>query len=508
MSLKARWQSQGWILNAAVVSVLVSAAYYFVAFIYIAASRIRYPFSLEWLEGASFLQVHRILSGQWLYARPSYEYVAVIYPPFYYYVAAIVSRLIGLSFLPLRLVSLASSLGCIGLIYMICRRERVGGLPAVMASALFAATYQATGTWFDIGRVDMLSVFLVLLTIYLLRYKALWSYLVAGFAITLACLTKQTHLLTLGVLILYFVLFERGQSLAFVLSALVSLTVAYLILDRIYSGWMGFYTLKLALGSTEFVSMTSSPLLTIAGGFWWNAILGVLPVAVLLIIAYAITNLVDRHDLKRFYFYLFCAAGMIGTSWAVIHVGGYKNDLVPAYAILAILFGFSVQQVCFERGLKPTYQAALLAACVLQFVILYYPISTDIPTKADLQAGRALIGEIAQQPGPVYIPFHPELSLMAAKPAFANWSAIYQLEGDFGGGDAEETRRVKAEFTNAMAKHEFSMIILDKDLNWVWGHPEKYYTLSTEPVFSSPDVFWPVTGWAVRPSLRMFPTPQ
>ena len=51
----------------------------------------------------------------------------------------------------------------------------------------------------------------------------------------------------------------------------------------------------------------------------------------------------------------------------------------------------------------------------------------------------------------------------------------------------------------------FSLIILDKGLNSVWGKPEKYYTMSSEPVFASADVYWPVVGLQVRPTFIMVP---
>ncbi len=505
MPWKPRFDVKDGIYNVAVVGILACAIYYFAAFIYIVSFRIGYPFSLDWLEGDSFVQVHRILTGKPLYAQPSFEYVAVMYPPLYYYVSAVISHLIGFSFFPLRLVSFVSSLGCIATIYLICRREGTGLVPAITAGALFTATYQLSGAWFDVGRVDMLSVFLILMSVYLLRLQAFTAQIGAGFVFALACLTKQMHLITLLCLCIYMVVFERGKSLGFVLSSLASLTVAFLLLNQIYSGWFGFFVLKLASGSGEYLLITPSTLAQTAIDFWSSSIVLVLPVAALFIIAFVVIHLRERKEVKWFFFYLAFSIGMIGTSWGVVQLGGYKNDLVPAYAVIAILFGLSLQIVCYERDLGPSRKGILLAACALQFAILYYPVSSQIPTKEDLLAGQALVGEIRQQSGAVYIPFHPELSLMAGKPAFASWIALYGLEGNYGGGDMTETRRVKVEFTKAMSKHEFGMIILDKDLNWVWGHPEKYYSISPEPVFKDPNVFWPVTGWQVRPTIKMFP---
>ena len=111
---------------------------------------------------------------------------------------------------------------------------------------------------------------------------------------------------------------------------------------------------------------------------------------------------------------------------------GGKNDLVPAYAILAILFGISLHIVGYEQATSPALRGGLLAVCAIQFALLYYPIRPQIPTAADLQAGQALVQEIRAQTGDVYVPFHPDLALMAGKRTFASWSPMYQLEGNFG----------------------------------------------------------------------------
>ena len=97
------------------------------------------------------------------------------------------------------------------------------------------------------------------------------------------------------------------------------------------------------------------------------------------------------------------------------------------------------------------------------------------------------------------------MALLAGKPTFADWVTTYQLEGGFGGGSVKETKRVKTEFSRAMAARSFSMIILDKGIEWIWGHPEKYYYVSSEPVFRDPTVYWPVVGVAFRPTSRMYP---
>jgi hypothetical protein len=494
------------VYRIALAVLLACGAYYLGAMIYVVASRIGYPFALEWLEGGSYLQVHRILTGQPLYDQPSIDYVAMIYPPLYYYASAVISRVIGFGFLPLRLVSFVSSLGCLAVIYMICRREATEVAPAVLASTLFAAAYPLVGTWFDVARVDMLSVFLVLVSIWLLRLQKGPAYIAAGIGFALACLTKQIHLLTLVVLCIYLIVFERARAIGFVISAIASLALAYLVLNRVYAGWFSFFTLHLALGSGEYVAFEPAASLQTAWDFWANSILGALPVATLLSAVYVIWSLVRRASLRRLFFFVTCAIGMVGTSWSVIQVGGYKNDLVPAYAIIAILFGLGLQEFGFSPTRRIADRGAILVACVIQFLLLYYPVAAQLPRRDDLLAGQALVADIRAEPRAVYVPFHPELAVMAGKAAFASWSPMYQLEGNFGGGDPNQTRRVKVEFVNAMARHDFGLIILDKTPNWIWGHPEEHYAIIPAPVFSRPDVFWPVTGWQIRPEIKMIPS--
>jgi hypothetical protein len=304
----------------------------------------------------------------------------------------------------------------------------------------------------------------------------------------------------------YCIIFDRKKSLGYVISSIGSFSLVSFLLNQVYSGWYKFFIFTSPFGSDNSPSITPSMIFQSIPGFWWNTIFALLPITSLFIIGYIFVNLGKGERSSGFSFYIFCAAGMVGTSWAsIVHLGGYKNDLIPAFYVLSILFGLSIQRLVYDHNRATLQKTLLLGACVLQFVMLYYPVTPEIPTSQDLMAGQALIAEIQKQPGDVYIPFHPELTMMVGKHTFASWNAMYQLEGGYGGGDTRDAQRVKVEFSNAMEKHEFSMIVLDKDINWVWGHPEKYYYISNIPVFSNPDVFWPVTGWPVRPTIIMYP---
>src|ERR1700751_877802 len=69
------------------------------AYLFVALSRLDYPFALEQLEGNSLVEVPRLLGGQPLYPAPNAGYVPDGYPPLYFFVLAAVSRVLGVSYL-------------------------------------------------------------------------------------------------------------------------------------------------------------------------------------------------------------------------------------------------------------------------------------------------------------------------------------------------------------------------------------------------------------------------
>ncbi|MGZ3453482.1 MAG: hypothetical protein ACXVEF_28010, partial [Polyangiales bacterium] len=56
----------------------VSVAF-LVMFVVVAVIRSRYPYELEWMEGAMVDHVDRILQGKRLYVQPSIDFVPFIY---------------------------------------------------------------------------------------------------------------------------------------------------------------------------------------------------------------------------------------------------------------------------------------------------------------------------------------------------------------------------------------------------------------------------------------------
>ncbi len=134
---------------------------YILVYIFIAVQHIFYPYELEWMEGGMVDHVVRLLSRKQLYTEPSIEFIPFIYTPLFSYVGMIISKIFGVGFFSLRLISFLSSLGCFIIIFEFVRRETKSLFFAILSTGLFAATYRISGAWLDLARVD--SLFLLFL---------------------------------------------------------------------------------------------------------------------------------------------------------------------------------------------------------------------------------------------------------------------------------------------------------------------------------------------------------
>ena len=147
-------------------ALLTGIALGFVGLFYlIAFTRYRFPLQLEWAEGGVLEMVRRVVSHQQVYVAPSKDSIPFMYTPLYYYLSAGLSRLTGLSFVPLRLICIAATTGCLVVIYRYVRRITGDRFVGLIACGLFAALNGLSNAWFDRARVDMLSLFFLLLAI-------------------------------------------------------------------------------------------------------------------------------------------------------------------------------------------------------------------------------------------------------------------------------------------------------------------------------------------------------
>jgi hypothetical protein len=490
-------------------SALIGGLAFIAAYLFVACSRIGYPFELEWMEGESFDHARRILAGRALYVAPSLSFVPFIYTPLYFYVSAAVAQIVGASLLPLRLVSLASSLGCLALIAAIVRGETRSWRPAILAAGLFAATFRHSGAWFDLARVDSLFLALLLAGVYALRARPTHrSFALAGILFGLSFLTKQAALPVIAVMTIFAIRAGGRHSLSFAACGWGVIAGSTFLLNRMSDGWYVYYVFDLP-GQHPILPGKIS-------GFWLGDLAGRLPVAAAVATGWILSRSAASRGRKTFY--LLLGAGMVGTSYfGRLHEGGYENVLMPADAFLAVMFGIATSgwlsaghqaSPSESPGTsdRPGRESLVYAAWILQFGLLLYNPRAQIPRSADADAGRSLVRILSEVQGDVLIPSHGYLAVMAGKESHAHLMAIRDVTRGRGG---EKKELLIGEILDELGGRRFGAVVLDaasfgedpSDRKWQ-DLLERDYEKPRD-LFEERDVFWTVTGLRTRPE-RMF----
>lgn len=488
-------------------ALVIIATLYLVLYGIISLARLQYPFELEWIEGASLETVNRILASKTIYARPSLEFVASVYNPLYFYIAAGLTKILGGTFTSLRLLSLLASLGCLAIIFMIVKSETKRNLPSLLAACLFAATFKASGCWFDLARVDSLFMFFSLLAIYLVRFcQSLRMSILAGIIAWLSFLTKQTETIIFMPVAIYCLAIKGRYAFALVGTAFGLIGISTIAINLFTDGWYGYY----ATMPSGYAFDKLGPIL-----FWSSDIVRPLGIAFALVIAWSVYSLFQDNR-KLAFFYIALSLGMFSASMlARSQSGGYLNNLIPAYASISILFGMAIDS--FLVGTKKLdlqdskiAELCIYTVCVIQFFNLFYNPLSQIPSANDLQSGRQILQEISQIKGNVFIPDHGYLATLAGKSAFAHHAAV---------ADVVRTRNNRSktqlvnEISNAIKNKKFDAIIISeaKDTGQVssW-FPELYANMDEnyafkKRIFESKHTFWTKTGMEIRPSLLYTP---
>jgi Dolichyl-phosphate-mannose-protein mannosyltransferase len=486
---------------------VIIATLYLVSYGIIALARLQYPFELEWIEGASLETVNRILAGKAIYARPSLEFVASVYNPLYFYIAAGLTKILGGTFTSLRLLSFLASLGCLATIFAIVKSETSRNLPSLLATGLFAATFKVSGSWFDLARVDSLFIFFSLLALYLVRFGRTFSMsILAGAIVWLSFLTKQTESIVFMPVAIYCIAIKRRYAFVLVSTAFGLIGLSILAMNLLTDGWYGYYaTMPSGYAFDKLV-----PIL-----FWSSDIIRPLGIAFALAIVWSIYS-VCQDDRKLAFFYISLSLGTIGASMlARSQSGGYLNNLIPAYASISILFGMAIDRLLsgtIKLDLREAKIAELCiyAICTIQFFNLFYNPLSQIPNTQDLQSGRQILQEISRIKGSVFIPDCGYLATLVGKPAFSHHAAVADVVRT---KDSRSKTQLVTEISDAIKNKIFNAIIISesKDTGQVssW-FPELYANIDEnysfeKKIFKSKLTFWPKTGMEIRPSLLYVP---
>ena len=489
--------TSGWArLDTALRSVtLCSAACFAVLYLVLAAVRMGYPFELEWMEGGALGQVSWILSGHKLYGPPSLEFTPWVYPPFYFYVSAAVSSMLGGGLLPLRLVSFAASLGSLAIIFAIVRRETGSRRAGWLSAGLFVATYQLGGTWFDLARIDSLFLVLSLAALYVLRFtESSRAALLAGVLLSLSFFSKQTALVVATPVALYLVAVDGRRGLVFIATVTACVVGGTLLLDHWQDGWFTYYVFTVP-------GRLSSRLVKERVVYFWTRDI-IMPLAVACGLAVFSFVAVEGGWRRRGLFYVAMAIGMFAGAWIPrIQSGGYQNTVIPAYAAVSVLFGLGWHRVgCLtvksDQVLRAQFGVVVNLLVVMQFAALVYNPLATVPKAGDRDAGTRIVDRLRLVDGRVLVFAHPYLASMAGKPPTAHAVGLLDI---LGWGDERDKAALRSEIRTAVASRKFAAIVLDDRSDEVFRGAMGDYD-DAGLLLDDPKAFWPVTGFRVRPT--------
>ena len=462
------------------------------AYLCIALARLGYPGHLEVLEDNSLVEVHRILAGQQVYVAPSASYVPDGYPPLYFAVSAAAASVLGQSYLPLRLVSLAASLACLAILGRLVQRETGSRSAGLAAAGLLAATYFATDTWFDVGRVDSLFLALSVAGLYAARWaRHTGGAIAAGLLLGAAFCTKQSALAE-GVAVLAVLAVGSGRRLAGPATAAYAAVIggSTLVLGLTSHGWYVYYVFR---EMSEHALSASS-----AGQFWTTELPPTLGIAICaILLAARRTSPVLLAG---------CGALALESFAARAQTGSNLNDLLPAYLAVALLAGLAAsgQSPPLPAGSGPFARAritgltrvrwvarvarwcrgaagqwvpvAASALVLVQIGVLAsgFRLSEAFPPKTDRVADQRLAAAVRALGGTVAIPADPGVAVLAGLPPTEDQIAAADVLHASDQG-------AKAIFTDSLAQavsaQEFSGIITEfgRDLRGFPADLPRYY---------------------------------
>lgn len=432
-----------------------------VLFLYSALRRIAYPFPLEQLEGPMLLAAERVAHGLPVYVRPNFHFIPYMYAPAYFYVSGWAVRLLGPGFLPLRLVSLLSTCGTFVLLYSFILLETKGSrrrrhLAALAGVGLYATAYPWTRQWFDLGRVDSLYIVLLLIALLCTRLSGMPEKrlhpIVAAAAWTLAFLAKQT-ILPVALVLLCHDWKRPRRTLLGVGSFLLMVAIVTALLNRATHGWFWFYAFT--------VPHANSDLLLRPAVFYISSLL-LAPFGVALLIV-AVSACLARpwHNRPAARFYLLAAASTFGLCWFLqAHGGATANTPMPAYAVLAILFGIGIARLdawCVAHAMEQARIFLLIAAAVPLATWIYNP-HDIIPQRPAIAADNQLLSWLQSFPGDVFLPANPYEGVLAGKPWHPDIAALHDALRP----DRPEIRQpLLAEIRSEIDGETFDAIALD-----------------------------------------------
>jgi hypothetical protein len=407
------------------------AIWQMVTLFWVWSQRIGYPYDLEWMEGATLISALRVTQGLPLYGVPDATYIPFIYPPLYAYVVAglstVLPTVLPFGYALARGVSIVGTLSAAAALIFGAREAGARWSVALGCAAIFLGTWEETGTFFDLVRIDGLSIGLIGWALVLAAGRTPARAIAGGALLAVAFMCKH-HAAIFGFPILAALWYRdgRAQALRFALAALIPAVVFLVGMQIATDGrfwlWLVQVPSNHGLVAKRFwpwVSVTSLwPLKYTPSGATLEVI-GATPIVWGMAGVGLVSALRNREALKaspRFAYWI----GIAGTGLFVVslmrgHVGGYVNVLMPMMWVQALW-----PALLTRRAGEGVVGLGLQALVAVQIVTGHGKYTYEVPTPADRAQGDALIAELRDLPGPLLIPEAPYYAVLAGHdPSFS-----------------------------------------------------------------------------------------
>lgn len=457
-----------------------------VFFFFIVVQRIGLPFDLEWGEGAGFNQIYHIMSGGRLYGPPSIDFTPLVYTPLYYWLSATISRIMPSAVLGARLLSVLASVGSVILIALLVRKETGNSFAGWLAGTIYLACFSLSDGFYDLVRVDSLYAFLLIASfLTLLISNKTIGMIAGGLLITLGFFTKQSALIVFLPYIIYLLCRNWKKAWPLLPTIVLGIILPIYLINARSDGWFTYYIFKLP--QEHGYSLVS------AVNFWIGDLLGPVGIAFCFGILYFYTKLSEnsnqgkistRTDQQhRHLDYLLFAVGAIGGAWITrASNGGGANNVMSAYAVVALLFGFGFSalenQIKNGSSRRNAYQILFYSLVVIQQIGLIYNPFNFIPSGLDIDLNQQLVEEIEEATGPIWIPYRSHLPLLGGKDFSIHAVNLFELTGYFKGDILPEGTDLVDQIQEEICRQTYGMIVLDQPIPWIEEQLTRAYVLN------------------------------
>lgn len=336
------------------------------------AGRVTSPYPLEWMEGGSLEHVLRLLRGEPLYAPPTAEFIAYLYPPLGYVPMALGVLLLGPSLPAARASSLVLFVLTTWAVARAANAHAADRRAGLLAAGLWAAGYGYGGGFSDLARIDPTLLCLLAWGVERLSAARVASGLLL---LALSVFGKQHGLLFLGAGCGWALVRHGRSARSAVAASIATVVLLGLALQARSDGWFLTYTWTLPRSH----------------GLSFKLLLGYFAVHVALFLPLLGTlACVELWRERRALSAPSCVllSALAASALGRAHPGGDDNVLLPGYLLLCVT---ASRPLCRGLATGSRLRRSLFAAgLVVQAALLWQPPSHHWPGPATERGFQAL----------------------------------------------------------------------------------------------------------------------